>query len=144
MTFDLVPQWSTNPPRCRMRFDQTLMYDDIVYKPKNFSIERELLPGSYELTVELLGKSDSDPDQCILIQNFVAGGIPCQDAVWQGCYQPQYPEPWASQQRARGIDLAPELYNTQALGWNGVWTLKINVPVYTWIHQTQNLGWIYN
>ena len=32
---------------------------------------------------------------------------------------------------------------TSYLGFNGKWTLTFTVPVFTWIHQTQNQGWIY-
>jgi hypothetical protein len=29
------------------------------------------------------------------------------------------------------------------MGWNGRWELNFRVPIFTWIHQLENLGWIY-
>ena len=59
--------------------------------------------------------------------------------AWAGIYRPEYPEPWASEQ----TNLATELSSHTYLGWNGTWRLTFGVPVFTWIHQVQNLGWIY-
>jgi hypothetical protein len=36
------------------------------------------------------------------------------------------------------------LKNHTYLSWNGKWTLTFDVPVFTWIHRVQNLGWIYD
>jgi hypothetical protein len=104
---------------------------------------------SCELVVEFCNKKDTDtvPDQnldkAVIIKNIAFFGISDPKFVWAGEYEPLYPEPWASQQREQGIELQPRLTGHNYLSWNGKWTLTFDVPVFTWIHKTQNLGWIY-
>ena len=52
--------------------------------------------------------------------------------------------PWYYQQIEKGIILDDELTNIDYLGWPGTWTLDFTSPVFTWIHQIQSLGWIYD
>lgn len=95
------------------------------------------------LTVELIGKSPLDPHTAVNLDSVEIFGIQDPKFVWAGEYQPSYPEPWASQQRQAGIDL-PQTRTAQTyLGWNGIWQLRITVPVFVWMHQTQGLGLIY-
>jgi hypothetical protein len=95
------------------------------------------------LEIELFGKSDSDPQQAVQIKHLSFYGIEDSRFIWLGKYHPVYPEPWATQQKEQGLELPPVLTNTDYLGWNGTWRLQFDVPVFTWIHQVQNLGWIY-
>lgn len=59
--------------------------------------------------------------------------------LWAGNYVPDYPEPWASQQK----NLPKSYQNFTVLGWNGTWTLEITNPIFTWMHQKLSLGRIY-
>lgn len=95
---------------------------------------------SCELMMELVDKQDQE---AVIVESVSFFGIKDPKFAWAGIYRPVYPEPWASQQRAKGIQLAGELSPHTYLGWPGKWTLTFTVPVFTWIHQTQNLGWIY-
>jgi hypothetical protein len=92
------------------------------------------------LTVEHFNKSDLDSDTAVEIVGIEFFGITDPKFVWAGTYRPDYPKLWASQQEATP---ARELAGQTYLGWNGVYSLKFDVPVFTWIHQTLNLGWIY-
>lgn len=58
-----------------------------------------------------------------------------------GAYYPDYPEPWATEQRQQGLVL-PEHQYADYLGWNGDWRLSFHTPIYPWIHKTLNLGWL--
>lgn len=29
------------------------------------------------------------------------------------------------------------------LGWNGMWKFQFEIPIFTWIHKLEGLGWIY-
>jgi hypothetical protein len=58
-----------------------------------------------------------------------------------GAYYPDYPEPWATEQRQQGMEL-PEYQYADYLGWNGDWRLPFHTPIYPWIHQTLHLGWL--
>ena len=94
------------------------------------------------LTIEHYGKTDQDCvpekdlDTAVLIKSIRLNGIVDQKFIWQGVFKPNYPEHYEPK--------TPELYNNDYLGFNGVWTLKMTVPLFTWIHQTLDLGWIYD
>lgn len=96
---------------------------------------------SATLKIEHFDKSATDPDTAVEIVSVGFFDIEDPKFAWQGVYRPDYPEPWFSEQ-----DTAPpaELPGQTYLGWNGTYSLTFAVPVFTWIHQVQNLGWIYN
>jgi hypothetical protein len=92
------------------------------------------------LTVELLDKQDQE---AVIVQDVSFFGIEDPKFAWQGIYTPIYPEPWATEQHDLGIVLKRHLVPHTYLCWPGKWTLTFDVPVFTWIHRVQNLGWIY-
>ena len=93
------------------------------------------------LTVEHFDKSDSDSSTAVEIVSIGFFGIEDPQFAWSGVYCPDYPRPWYSEQEQKP---AHELPGQTYLGWNGVYSLTFDVPVFTWIHKTLNLGWIYN
>lgn len=105
--------------------------------------------GTQQLSIEFINKKDSDNipekglDKAIIIEKISFFGIHDPRFIWLGRYRPTYPEPWASEQRELGNVLVPVLTNVDRLSWNGTWTLDFDLPVFTWIHQQQNLGWIH-
>ena len=85
-------------------------------------------------------KPELDHDMAVIVDNIEFFGISDQRFVWQGVYTPSYPEPWHSQQ----IEKPPvHLPQQNYMGWNGTWRLDFSVPVFTWMHKTLSLGWIY-
>jgi hypothetical protein len=103
----------------------------------NFEFESN---NSCELTVELINKT---AQEAVVVESVSFFGIEDPKFAWAGVYTPVYPEPWATEQRDQGVVLKPQLCPHTYLGWNGKWTLTFTVPVFTWIHRVQNLGWIY-
>jgi hypothetical protein len=93
-----------------------------------------------QLIVELPDKIDQE---AVIIKQVDFFGISDPQFAWSGVYEPSYPEPWATEQRSQGVVLKPQLCPHTYLGWPGKWTLTFSVPVFTWMHKTQNLGWIY-
>lgn len=93
-----------------------------------------------QLTVELVDKKDQE---AVVVESVSFFGIKDTKFAWAGVYEPQYPEPWATQQHDLGVVLKQHLSPHTYLGWPGKWTLTFDVPVFTWIHRVQNLGWIY-
>jgi len=139
------PVWHNDPPviniginddiqRIILTKTQTFHYD---FTADNISV----------LTVELLNKTDADVvpddglDKAVIIESIGFFGITDAKFIWAGEYCPEYPEPWYSEQK---IQPAPRLKNNTYLSWNGKWTLTFSTPVFTWIHQMQDLGWIYD
>jgi hypothetical protein len=87
------------------------------------------------LMLEHHSKSDLDADTAVIIQRIEFYGISDPRFIWAGTYYPEYPSHYADQKSSRpGQDY---------LGWNGTYVLKFQVPVFTWIHQVQGLGWLY-
>lgn len=93
------------------------------------------------LTIQLNNESN---DSELNIDSITFNGICSQQFIWEGAYTPIYPEPWATEQRIAGKILLPVLYHCGQLGWSGVWKLKFASPIFTWIHQVEKLGWLYD
>jgi len=93
-----------------------------------------------QLTVQLLNQT---AQEAVVVEAVNFFGIDDPKFAWAGVYEPEYPEPWATEQRDQGVVLKPQLCPHTYLGWPGKWTLTFTVPVFTWIHRVQNLGWIY-
>lgn len=124
--------------------DRDTWYQGTVSDVLMIPINCRLSPGWHDLAVDFFGRSDLDHDQSLRIQSIHINSISDPRFVWKGTYVPVYPEPWATQQIDAGHILEPELTNTDFMGWNGTWNLRFSSPVFTWIHQTQSLGWIYD
>jgi hypothetical protein len=144
----LEPVWHQDPPRIRLGIDTNTTELDLRKTCTiNFEFESDQ---SCTLAVEFLNKQDSDTipelglDKAVIIRSVSFFGIQDPKFAWAGVYEPTYPEPWASQQRLSGNTLQKQLTNHTYLSWNGKWTLTFEVPVFTWVHKTQNLGWIYH
>jgi hypothetical protein len=133
--------WHDNPPEINIGINddinRIILTDNRVFHYDFTASETSVL------TVELLNKTDTDTvdglDKAVVIESVDFFGISDPKFSWAGIYKPDYPEPWASQQ----TDLKPLLKSHTYLGWNGKWTLTFDVPVFTWVHRVQNLGWIY-
>ena len=108
-------------------------------QPTVFDIKFKTPDSQQTLTVEHYNKSANDPTTAVVVDSVSFFGIQDPRFAWAGVYRPDYPEPWASEQTNLAQELSPHTY----LGWNGCWSLTFGVPVFTWIHHTQHLGWIY-
>ena len=89
-----------------------------------------------QVTVQVhhVDKLDTDPDTAVEIVSVSFFGITNPQFAWAGVYTPDYPSHWPG----------PKVLPGQTyLGWNGVWTLEFSVPVFSWMHQKLNLGWLY-
>jgi hypothetical protein len=87
------------------------------------------------LTVEHFKKDDHDPTTAVIVKEISFFGIHDPRFVWQGIYYPEYPQHYSNKKSP--------LPGQGYLGWNGTYQLEFTIPVFTWIHKVQNLGWIY-
>ena len=87
------------------------------------------------LKVTHFDKADHDADTAVVVKNIGFFGISDPKFIWAGAYYPEYPEHYP--------DKTSPLPGHGYLGWNGVYRLEFTVPVFTWMHQIQNLGWVY-
>jgi len=114
-------------------------FDRAITGPTSFEFNRELTAGLHTLEIEHRHKQPNDADTALIIRSISFNDITSDKFIWRGVYTPDYPEPWASEQTT----LAQEITMTNYLGWNGTWRLEFAAPVFTWIHQVEDLGWIY-
>lgn len=139
----LKPVYWQQPPTVRVGIGNDLKEYNLS-EPSWFTYNLSEPPGSIQLNVEFFGKSDSDTtdtqDKAVIIDEVKLNQISDSAFVWAGIYTPIYPEPWASEQ----TNLQKEIPGATYIGWNGVWSLNITVPVFTWIHHQRGLGWIYD
>ena len=97
----------------------------------------------YNLTIERLGKSNNQTvinekgdilkDQLLNIKSIEIDEIDIGALVYEGVYTPEYPEPWATQQRESGNDLKDSFKNVTKMGFNGTWNFKFKSPFYMWL-----------
>lgn len=142
----LVPVWHLDPPRVRVSLDNHIIFDDFITDKTLVEFDQEFCSGTHTLQIEFTNKTDQDTkpdlglDKAVVIDHIVFNKIQSPKFVWQGIYRPEYPELWLAQQTT--VPSSELKYHTY-LGWNGKWTLTFTAPIFTWIHQVENLGWIY-
>ena len=133
---------NTRSPTAILRFNQEEI-SIVLGEPCWYSFNAtSLTDSSITLEIEHFGKLDSDTDpatgadMAIIVEQIKVNGIASPRFVWAGVYRPKYP-PHMSNQPA-------EVKYCNYLGWNGVWSLDITLPSFVWIHNIENLCWIYN
>jgi hypothetical protein len=87
------------------------------------------------LKIEHFKKDNNDDSTAVIIKEIGFFGITDPKFIWTGVYYPDYPPHY--------LDKVSPLPGQGYLGWNGVYRLEFSVPVFTWMHNTLNLGWIY-
>jgi len=80
-------------------------------------------------------KLDQNLDMAVEIESVNFEGMTFDRFKWAGEYHPDYPEDYP--------DKISVIKSATYLGWNGVWELSFTTPIFTWIHQLENLGWLY-
>lgn len=146
----LTPRQNIEPPEIVVKLTDEVIYTGPLVEPRCFAIDRFLPASIQSLSVEFVNKKDSDTDtitgtdKAIIIDRAVFNDIESPKFVWAGTYYPKYPEPWASEQTSLGVVLEFGLKSQNYLGWNGLWKLEFSIPIFTWIHGLEDLGWIYN
>ena len=87
------------------------------------------------LEIEHFEKIDNDPDTAVVVKDISFFEIADPKFVWAGVYYPNYPDHYPKK-----VSVLP---GQGYLGWNGVYQLEFDVPVFTWMHRILNLGDIY-
>ena len=113
-------------------------------KPDAIVFEHELdEEAEYNLRIKRLGKNgkqtvindkgDILKDQMLHIKRIEIDEIDIGALVYEGVYMPEYPEPWASQQKLVGKELPETLKNVTQMGHNGEWRFLFKSPFYMWL-----------
>jgi ribosomal protein L25 (general stress protein Ctc) len=103
----------------------------------NFEMEKNFI------WIDFFNKSMQDStrnnDMAVKIKKITIEGMSLYRFIWTAEYFPKYPKEWAVNQ----INLSERIQSADYLGWNGRWKLNFTVPIFTWIHRLENLGWLY-
>jgi hypothetical protein len=100
----------------------------------------DFVEGTHSVFLDFANKTNNTADMALIIDSVTIEGMTLDRFKWAGLYYPDYPEPWASEQ----TELLPKVRtNSTYLGWNGRWELPFTAPIFTWIHNLENLGWLY-
>ena len=113
-------------------------------KPDVVEFEQEFTEGEKgELIIKRSGKTkgqtvinengDILKDQLLHIKSMEIDEIDLGALVYEGIYTPEYPEPWATQQRESGQDLKDSFKNVTQMGHDGTWRFKFESPFYMWL-----------
>ncbi len=139
--------WDT-PPHAQILINDTKYFDKDVTgtesAPEVIEFEHECTEGQkYELIIKRSGKTNKQTiinekgdilkDQLLHIKYLEIDEIDLGGIVYEGVYTPEYPEPWASQQRESGRDLQDSFKNVTQMGFNGTWNLGFESPFYAWL-----------
>lgn len=138
--------WDLPPIAEVMINDQSKFISEItstIDNPTIIEFEHELQnDAQYQLNIRRSNKQkgqtvveneDIIKDQVLMIKNIEIDEIDLGTMLFEGYYAPEYPEPWATQQREQGKDLPTKLKNVTRMGHNGTWTLTFKSPFYMWL-----------
>jgi len=106
--------------------------DNTLYTQPKFSTTLEF--GNHELRIVHSGKTNQTPEQCVEIKSITVDGVNIQDILYtDSTNTPEYPEPWATQQRAEGVVLEETVIGQLELSHNCVWRLNFTSPFYEFV-----------
>ena len=139
--------WDLPPHAEIMLNDMSYFKGDITGtedKPDVVEFKHEFEEGEKcELTIKRSGKimdqtvvndkGDLLKDQLLHIKGIEIDEIDIGALVYEGVYTPDYPEPWATQQREAGVELLESFKNVTCIGHNGTWQFKFTSPFYMWL-----------
>jgi hypothetical protein len=144
---ELWAEYWDKAPRLRIlindhnHFDKEIMGTE--KEPTVIEFEHELTEGEkYRLVIERSGKDKKQTvvengeitkDQLLHIKSVEIDEIDIGALVYEGVYTPEYPEPWATQQRQAGKELPEFFKNVTNMGHNGRWVLSFESPFYMWL-----------
>lgn len=139
ISLTLTPKGTVHPS-IRYGIDHVTMPVTQLIDTVTLDFDIDLSPGPHKLILFFENKTDETQDQAVIIESVSVEDMTLDRFKWAGKYYPVYPEPWASQQ-TEPLPVVRE--SATYLGWNGRWELEFTVPIFTWIHRLENLGWIY-
>ena len=139
-------QYMETVPRVRIAFGSHVMWDDLLPDSGTLTFDTPDMPaGTHTLSIKLLNKDESElqrfgQDMMISIDSVRVQRYDHEFAIYSE-YEPEYPEPWYTQQCEAGTE-PPRVIHSNYIGWPGEWRLPISLPVYRWIHQRTSQGWL--
>ena len=133
---DFYPEYVDNDfPRVSISIDSETKFDGSISDSQSsvFFLHTLEFDQSHQLNIKRYGKTNK-PQQ-LTIKKISIDGIDIRNIIWtHGYNKPIYPEPWASQQRAAGVNLEERVVGETCFGHNGTWTLEFTSPFYKFLY----------
>lgn len=110
--------------------------------PDVLVLEHRLEPGCHRLWIDIGDPAlfEIDPHMAVVIDSVRFQHVRDDFKIFSS-YQPQYPRHWIRENQLQDRTLSPVIHSNY-LGWPGRWWIDFETPVYAWIHQKLNLGWL--
>jgi hypothetical protein len=123
-------------PEFYLKIDNDVQDMGILEDERTYNFDVELEDGPHTINVGFTNKVDTDTvandnkivaDKAVIVEHITIEGYEFKDFLYRGVYTP--------------VD-RPESHSNY-LSWNGEWQLEFTTPIFTWLHKTQHVGWIY-
>lgn len=143
--FEFQSEFWDQPPIIDICIDQTLLWSGPVnLKKQTIEFTHTLECGqAHTIAIRRYNKTD---DQCVILSNrqrqdqyliinqVIIDAVDIQNLVGhRSWYEPEYPELWAQQQQAQGIELESKVIGETWLGHNGTWYFQFTSPFYQYV-----------
>jgi hypothetical protein len=141
----LLSEYWNKPPMAKIAVDEVEYFNGPVAKGLQIIKFTHTcdFDKSHRLSLTRSGKDDSQCvmlpngrqlDQKLILEKLKIDSIDIRNIVWsQSINIADYPEPWASEQRAAGNILEEEAIGVTTFGHNGTWKLDFTSPFYIFI-----------
>ena len=147
----LEPNYVTNPPKADIYIND-IKHAVCKFGATDESIEHNLvldLQNKNTIRIHRYGKTNQDTimvgdelyvDQSLHIRNIIIDRVPLEKILQIGIFYPDYPEPWATQQREQGIELPKSETWRSSIYHNGNCHLDFNMPIHPWFFANLNIS----
>lgn len=131
-------------PKVLIKIDNDTICDKEILKLEFIHIEKSLSIGKHRLEIcfynKNLKESGYSKEMAILIKHIRFQHID-KDFHFLSRYFPEYPLDFIADQKEQGKEW-PESILSNHLGWNGKYIIDFQTPIYPWIHEKLNVGWL--
>jgi hypothetical protein len=140
----LISSYWKDPPGLEIYIDNLQKFQGLVIDQSTvIKFVHELTFGDHILQMHRTGKTNNQvrqnengeiESQDLKINYIKIDGVNIRNLIWTNSYyEPEYPEPWASQQHAQGITLEDRVLGETYFGHNGIWKLNFTSPFYRFL-----------
>lgn len=132
---DFVSEFTNSTPKIKVYLDDEIMHECTMPQGEHRITFFSRLKTNQKHTIKVI-RSNKLPgqDQMVRIVNLRIDKINIRDLVWHtSVYYPDYPEPWATEQREQGIELEYPVYGETWFGHNGTWLFEFDSPFWYWL-----------
>jgi hypothetical protein len=123
---DSVGKYIVDQPNFHIRFRRVMRFDqphmlELRRTGKTNDQTRVLADGTFET-------------QMLHVKTVKLDNIDLRNLVWHSSqFEPDYPEPWATEQQEQGVKLEKQVVGEMYLGHNGTWRFEFTSPIYKFL-----------